>query len=367
MAGGTEVIDADGHVLEPRAAWAGLPERHRPTIGTDPKGLDHVTVGGHEVFTARLGQMGTPGTDVGAPADAVPLEDAREGAFDPRARLVDMDAEGIDRAVLYPTVGLGFWGIPDPEAAVAVARAYNDWLAGYCATAPLRLHGAAMVPLQDPGAAVAELTRARRELGFVSAFVRPNPCGGRSIVDPAHEPLWEAAAGLGVAVAVHEGFQPAVPPLGHDRRPTNVLVLHAISHTLEQMLACAQLIGTGVLERHPDLRVVFLEAGGGWAPYWVSRLDHQVPAYHRFAPSLSLLPSEYFSRQCWVSFEIDEETLPALVPFLGPDRVVWGSDYPHADSTFPGAVAELRRTIAPLTEGERAKILGANAARLYGL
>ena len=93
---------------------------------------------------------------------------------------------------------------------------------------------------------------------------------------------------------------------------------------------------------------MFLEAGGGWVPYWLARLDHQVPSYHRYAPEVKLLPSEYFARQCWISFEIDEATLPALAPFVGDDRIVWGSDYPHADSTFPGALAELRQTIAPL-------------------
>ncbi len=358
-------IDADGHVLEPWRAWAGMRDEHRPRLVTDERGLDHVIVADREVFVARLGQMGTPGTDVGQPGPAVPLEAARPGAFDPVARLADMDAEGIDVAVLYPTIGLGFWGIEDPQAAVAVARAYNDWLAEYCTAAPERLRGAAMVPFQDPRAAVAELRRATEELGFVAAFVRPNPCLGRTLVDPANEPFWEAAESLGVAVAVHEGLQMAVPPLGSDREPTNVLVLHAISHTLEQMLACAQLIGLGVLERHPGLRVVFLEAGGGWAPYWLARLDHQVPAYHRYAPAMSLLPSEYFARQCWVSFEIDEVTLPALVPFLGADRIVWGSDYPHADSTFPGAVAELRATIRSLPADLQHRILGANAGDLY--
>jgi predicted TIM-barrel fold metal-dependent hydrolase len=362
-----KTIDADGHVLEHWAAWAELPDRYRPQVATDERGLDHVSVAGTEVFVARLGQMGTPGTDVGAPGPAVPLEAARLGAFDPVARLVDMDAEGIDAAVLYPTIGLGFWGITDPAAAVAVARAYNDWLAAYCSAAPTRLYGAAMVPFQDVTAAVSELRRAREDLGFVAAFVRPNPCLGRTLVDPANEPFWEAAEELGVAVAVHEGLQMAVPPLGADRQPTNVLVLHAISHTLEQMLACAQLIGLGVLERHPGLRVVFLEAGGGWAPYWLARLDHQVPSYHRYAPELSLLPSEYFARQCWVSFEIDEATLPALLPFLGEDRVVWGSDYPHADSTFPGAVKELQATIAPLPAAARRRILGENASALYRL
>jgi len=361
------VLDADGHVLEPRDAWKGLPDEHRPRIETDAHGYDHVIVGDAEIFTARLGQMGTPGSDVSNLDGPVPLESAIAGAFDPVPRLADMDAEGIDAAVLYPTIGLGCWGIPDPDAAVAVARAYNDWLAEYCAAAPDRLFGAAMVPFQDPDAAVAELHRARTELGFVAAFVRPNPCLGRTIADRANEPFWSAAEELGVAVGVHEGLQMAVPPLGIERRPMNALVLHAISHTLEQMLACAQMIGTGVLERHPKLRVVFLEAGGGWVPYWMARLDHQVPSYGGFASEVQMLPSEYFARQCWISFEIDEETLPALAPFIGIDRIVWGSDYPHADSTFPGALGELRDTIKPMSEGEQARILGENAAALYGL
>lgn len=363
----SRVIDGDGHVLEPRAAWAGLPDAHRPVIQTDGHGLDHVVVAGTTAFVARLGQMGRPGTDVGEDIGPVPLEEARPGAFDPRARLADMDAEGIDEVVLYPTIGLGFWGVRDAGAAVAVCRAYNDWLAEYCAAAPDRLHGAALMPFQDVDAAVREVRRAREELGFVAAMIRPNPCLGRAIGDPDNEPFWSAAEQLDVAVAVHEGFQPAVPPLSSDRRPTNVLILHAVSHTFEQMLACASLIGLGVLERHPGLRVAFLEAGGGWAPYWLERLDHQVGSYRRYAPEMKLTPSEYFARQCWVSFELDEPTLPVLVPFVGADRVVWGSDYPHADSTFPGAVDDLRRTIAPLPEDVQDRILGRNAARLYGL
>jgi predicted TIM-barrel fold metal-dependent hydrolase len=224
-----------------------------------------------------------------------------------------------------------------------------------------------MVPFQSPTEAVHELRRAHEELGFVAAFVRPNPCLGRSIVDDKYEPFWAAAEELGMAVGVHEGFQPAVPPLGWDRRPSNFLVMHAVSHTFEQMFACAQLIAEGVLDRHPGLRVVFLEAGGGWVPYWLARLDHQVDSYAGYAPRMHLTPSEYFARQCWVSFEIDEATLAALVPFVGADRIVWGSDYPHADSTFPGALDELRATIASLDAAQQERILCANAAALYAL
>src|SRR5262249_29786642 len=159
----------------------------RPRVETDDRGLDHVIVGDDEVFVAKLGQMGTPGADVStASHEPVPLESARPGAFDPTARLVDMDTEGIDVAGPYPTVGRGSWGIRAPATAVAVVRAYNDWLAGYCATNPERLRGAAMVPFQSPDGAVRELRRAREELGLCAAFVRPNPCLGRSLVDDAY-------------------------------------------------------------------------------------------------------------------------------------------------------------------------------------
>jgi predicted TIM-barrel fold metal-dependent hydrolase len=359
-------FDSDGHVLEPRQTWAALAPEHAVRIERDSRGLDHVVVGDQEIFVASLGHMGTPGTDVGR-RRPLALEDARPGAFDPTARLADMDAETIDAVVLYPTIGLGAWGLTDPGAALAVARAYNDWLASYCSAAPDRLHGAAMVPFQDPAAAVAELRRAREELGFVAAFVRPNPCLGRTLADPAHDTVWEAAEELGVAVAVHEGLQPAVPHLASGRQPTNALLQHAASHTFEQMFALAQLVSCGVLERHPSLRLVFLEAGGGWLPYWLERLDHHVATYGAYAPEMRLRPSEYFARQCWISFEIDEPLLPILAPSVGTDRIVWGSDYPHADSTFPGAVKELRDTIAPLPADDQARILERNGRALYGL
>jgi uncharacterized protein len=360
------VVDADGHVVEPRAAWASLPDALRPSIERDAHGYEHVVVGDKEILAVPLGTLATPGARFNDTDAFLSLEDAWPGGSDPHARLRDMDAEGIDQAVLFPSVGLYFWALDDPAAATAIARAYNDWLASYCAAGPGRLFGAAMVPMQDPGAAAAEVRRAQGDLGFVAAFVRPNPCRGRSLSHPAYEPVWEAAEECTMAVAVHEGSSVIVPTLGSDR-PFNPLVLHAVSHAFEEMLACAQLIAFGVLERHPALRVVFLESSGGWAPFWLERLDEQTESFGAFCPDMRLTPSEYFARQCWISFEIDEKTLPALAPFIGERRIVWGSDYPHHDATFPGAVDTLRRTIAPLAPEVQALVLGANAAELYGL
>jgi len=140
-----------------------------------------------------------------------------------------------------------------------------------------------------------------------------------------------------------------------------------VSHSFEEMLACAQLIAFGVLERHPGLRCIFLESSGGWAPFWLERLDEQAESFGGFCPGMALRPSEYFARQCAISFEVDERTLPALAPFVGPGRIVWGSDYPHHDATFPGAVDALRATIAPCPTALQAKILGLNARGIYRL
>ena len=132
------------------------------------------------------------------------------------------------------------------------------------------------------------------------------------------------------------------------------------------MLACAQLIAFGTLERHPGLRLLFLESSGGWAPFWLERLDEQAESFGGFCPDMALRPSEYFARQCAISFEVDEQTLPALVPFVGESRIVWGSDYPHHDATFPGAVEAIRSTVAPCTTATQVHVLGLNARRLTG-
>jgi predicted TIM-barrel fold metal-dependent hydrolase len=362
----TAVVDADGHVVEPREAWRDLPDAYRPRIERDARGYEHVVVGDREILAAPLGTLATPGARFSDVEVFRSLDEAQPGGSDPVARLADMDVEGIDQAVLYPSIGLYFSAVDDAPAAVAVATAYNDWLASYCAATRRRLFGSAMLPLQDPAAAAAELRRAAGELGFTAAFVRPNPCCGRSLSDRAYDPIWEAAQELDVAIGVHEGSSVILPTLGSDR-PFNPLVLHAVSHSFEEMLAYAQMAAFGVFDRHPRLKVVFLESSGGWVPFWLERLDEQAESFGGFCPDMLMAPSEYFARQCWVSFEVDERTLPALVPFVGAERIVWGSDYPHHDATFPGAVDALRRTIAPCSAPVQARVLGLNAASLYRL
>ena len=231
------VVDADGHVVEPPAAWSGLADGHRPRIHRDQAGYEHVVVGDTEILAVPLGTLARPGSTFDDPTSFRPLADAQPGGADPVARLADMDAEGIDQAVLYPSIGLYAWAVTDPRAAVAIARAYNDWLAGYCSAAPHRLFGAAMLPLQDPASAASELHRAVTELGFRAGFVRPNPCLGRSLSDRNYDAVWDSAEELEVPIGIHEGSSVIVPTLGADR-PFNPLLRGDVGLCAAHRLRC---------------------------------------------------------------------------------------------------------------------------------
>ena len=360
----TAVIDADGHVVEPLDLW----ERHldpkfrarAPRFTVDDRGRPCALFG--ERYEMRAAMVLTYGPTYDLQSAAT----RRAGGWDPVARLADMDAEGIDAAVLYPSLGLFVGGVDDPVLQAALCRAYDRWRAEYCATDPKRLIGVAMLPLADLDAAVAELEHAVERDGFRAAFVRPNPVAGRPIHHPANDRLWDCAAALGVPIAVHEGLTDLIPTLGRDRFE-NPAVQHVLSHPFEQMAACAGLILTGVLERHPTLRVAFLESGAAWLPYWLARLDSHFETWRALFPQLTLRPSEYFARQCAISTDPDEAAVDCVVEHVGDGCVVWASDYPHPDAHFPGAVAKTLESMSRVPEAARAKILGGNAARLYGI
>jgi predicted TIM-barrel fold metal-dependent hydrolase len=149
----------------------------------------------------------------------------------------------------------------------------------------------------------------------------------------------------------------------------NVFFSQAISNPFDMMETLTLLTCGGVLERFPRLRVILLEANGGWIVPWLERLDHHYEVFRFDVPWLKMKPSEYFRRQCWISFDPDESTIAftARSPLVGADRIIWASDYPHPDAKIPGVVDELREATATLSDAERARILGLNAAELYGL
>jgi predicted TIM-barrel fold metal-dependent hydrolase len=369
---GFKIMDSDMHTMEPPDLW----ERY-----IDPEFKDRAPIGRTE-FIGDL-RMLTPEGGRWGRAQTNPKEDfRRDGAnfhvlqdrykyFEDRGwtaevHLESMDQEGIDIGVVYPSRGLFALTIPrmDPKLAAAVARAYNNWLYDYCQADPDRLAGAAMISPFDVNDAVAETRRCVKELGFKGIFLRPNEVNDRNWYDPYYEPLWSTIEELGVPLGFHEGSGSALRQVG-EQFGYNSMLRHVFCHPTEQMLATASFCGGGILERHPNLKVGFLEGNCSWLPFLLWRLDeHWEREGDVHAPELTMAPSEYFKRQCYASVEPDEDPAKYAIDFMGSDRFVFSADFPHGDSKFPNAV-ETFLTL-PFSEEAKKKILWDNCAQLYG-
>ena len=275
------VIDSDGHVLEPPNFWREYIDpayrEQAPELIVDKAGKERFQVEGKLLGPpAGLGLLGAIGVRekvngkwVHAPKVEIHMEytQGRKGGFDPHARIPDMDLDGIDAAFLYPSLGLFAGAIEDPQLAAAASRAYNLWLADYCAPYPDRLFGVAMLPMQSIELAVEEMRYARNELGMRAGFLRPNPYNDKMLGHRDYDVFWAEAQDLDFSVGIHEGTG-GMPAVGVERF-RSFGAKHMVSHTMEMMLAALSIIWDGVCERFPKVRVGFLESGGGgWPPGW---------------------------------------------------------------------------------------------------
>ena len=375
MRDGFKVIDADRHVLEPSDLYARyLPEKFRGRVRIEGPNQTVRYVDGEPVSDSER-RPGRVTQDFGYIFSSSQrwretFADALAARFDPASNLRDMDREGIDVSVLFPTLGLYImWRDNiDPELSAAICRAYNSWLAEYCSYEKNRLYGVALIPLQDPARAVTELRHAKEKLGLVGIFWRPNKLCGRTLSSPDYFPIYEAASELGAVVCVHEGARTVLPQAGADRY--SEFGRHVACHPLEQMLACLNLCADGVLEKFPRLKVAHLESGCGWVPFWLERMDeHWEHESHGSARTTKEKPSFYFKRQCWVSCEAGEELAPVVVEHVGADYLVVATDYPHSDAIgkFPELTVGALSANDKLSVATRRKILWDNPARLYGL
>jgi len=369
------VISSDSHVFEPPDLWTNRVEPrykdraprviHRAEDDTDWWMCDGVK-----------GPSGGSGSQAGKRFDpeaaatlsfADKYENVRPGAYDPHEHLMDMDLDGIDVNVLYPTTGLILYCVPDGDLLTVLFRAYNDWLAEFCQTSPQRLKGIAMLNVDDVASGVAELERCAR-LGLIGAMITVYP-EARPYGSDEYEPLWAAAQDLAMPLSLHLATNrpsPGSPPIDLETMPASLLV--NVDHWVRNSLC--DMIFTGVFERFPKLLVGSIEQELGWAPHFIDRIDYnytQRPPSgqrHRFANGA--LPSHFFHSNVFVSFQDDALGLRDRA-LIGIDNLMWGSDYPHAESTFPHSQEVLKELMADCTEEEQRKIICDNVARVYQL
>jgi uncharacterized protein len=292
--------------------------------------------------------------------------DTIPGAFDPAARLDDMNAEGVDIAVNFPSALLCVSDAPDRERANAACRVYNDWFAAtYGANG--RVRAMASVNASDVDAAVSEAERAVTELGMVGITVPPYT-REHHLDEPSFDPLWATAQALGVPIGVHGGRSIHAPHLYAEGFRSQARFF-AMVHPFHQMYAMADLSLGGVLERFPNLKVVFLEAGVTWMPSYIDRLDKSLASFvpETGGDTLARRPSEYLlSGNCWFSAEADERGLAAAVDALGENQVVIATDYPHFDCEFPHTKQNLVAE-SGLSDRVITKVGRENPVRLYAL
>src|SRR5437763_10531164 len=288
------VIDADGHLVEPPAVWQEFAEPafrdlviqvRRNERGRDELWVEGRRAGGSPAPSCIPGALSDPGTPV-------TWDDLLPGGYNAAARLTVLDEEGQARGIFFPSIYLLAGDIEDPAVAAANARAYNDWVADFCAPNPDRLFAFGIAPLQDVSAAAAEIERAAG-LGLRGVTIRPERYNGLAVQDPACERFWAAAQASDMAVVFHGSFGSRMPSFATSRY-TDMFFTHMVCHPFEQMAAMLDTICGGVLERFPRLRVGFFEAGLGWLPYWLERMDEHFHEMGHLVSSLTRTPTEYF-------------------------------------------------------------------------
>ncbi len=376
----TVMVDADGHVLEPRDTWQkylepGLRER-AIRIENDAEGVEVLMVDDqpHLGMRGRLAGLGGIGMDPGdlLTTGRLSYEDGcPRGGYDPAARLSVMDDEQIDVALLYPTIGISWEGlVRDPELATAYCRAYNRWIVDFCSHDRRRLVPIAHISLMDPRGAVEEVKRARRD-GCAGVYLSPDPPSrdGRQLDDPDLAPFWETVQDLDMPIAFHVVARSSpgllAPWTGGAPNWMSEVVFSFTFLAIDVMAAFTSMMTRGMFEKYPRMRCAVLEAGSNWITAWLDRMDHKFEVMRAFSP-MKLLPSEYFKRQCLISAEPDESITAQVIEHLGADYVIWASDYPHIDASF-NVVGEIRERLAHLPEDAQRKVLGENALRFYGL
>ena len=371
------VISSDNHVFEPPELWTSRIEHkfrdrapsvvHRSEDDTDwwvceeLKGVSGGSGG------SQAGKRFMKPEERGAFRFADKMENVLPGGYIPEEHVKDLDVDGIYAGIIYPTAGLFLYpSVRDSELFNAICRAYNDWLAEFCRPFPQRLKGIAMLNVDDVQEGVRDLERCAK-MGLAGAMIPLYPLAEKPYSSPEYEPLWAAAQDLGMPLSLHlltTRPGPNDPPL--DLEDFDPALLTNTDHWVRMSLA--QMIFDGVFERYPKLQVGAIEFELSWVVHFLDRLDYtytQRPPYKsRRGFKEGMLPSDFFHRNVFLSFQ-DDALGVKLRDTIGVDNLLWASDYPHPEATFPRSRQVLEEILADCAEEEKAKIAGGNTARVY--
>jgi predicted TIM-barrel fold metal-dependent hydrolase len=364
------IISADSHVNPAKDLWTrSAPQKFKdrvPRVESTPQGDFWIT---DSQISGAIGLDSSAGRKAeDFKPSGLTYKEMRPGSYDPTARLADMDLDGVDAEVLYfggPVTQLH----PDPELRMYIIRTYNDWMVELSKAAPGRLVGLAHIPLLDIDEGIAELRRVAKA-GLKGFHVDPFPDerGGKALWDPAYAPFWATVEESGLPISFH-----IVGPRNMNLTQTFMNPAPGVKETfiaIAPISICevvSTLVFTGILERHPKLDFVLVECGIGWIPYFVERMD-QTFAKHRFWTKsvIKEKPSTYWYRQGHATF-IQDLAGVAARHRAGLHNIMWSTDYPHSDSTWPKSREVLEQHFKDVPADERRLITGGNAAQLYGL
>ena len=370
---GYRVISSDNHVYEPLDLWTRRTEaRYRdraPHIERLDDGSDWWICDGRKGMCIGAGaQAGRRFVEPEKLSYRDSIENIRPGGYIPDEHVKDMDADGIDMSIVYPTVSSLLYSLPDGELVTALFEPYNDWVAEFCKTFPGRLKGIGMINLEDVHSGVRELERCAR-LGLVGAMITVYPPEGKAYESPEYEPFWAAAQDLDMPLSLHIGTN--CPGPGQEWVDLSaVSAAFVCNPDLWVRMSLAHMIFSGVFERYPNLQVGTVEHELAWIPHFLWRLDYtytqRFPGDDWYRYKEDMLPSDYFHRNVFAGFQEDALGIRDR-HIIGLESLQWGSDYPHPESTFPRSREILAEVLADCTVEERAKMVGGNAARVYRL
>jgi predicted TIM-barrel fold metal-dependent hydrolase len=373
-----KVISADSHIVEPPDMYtsriepkfrdrAPRMERRKTPAGRD---YDAWMLGDMQVGT--LGAVMQAGQRFEDPSqiDFLGLwEDVRKGAYDAHAMITENEEDGVWGSCLQPSQGLFWYRVPDSELLSEICRVYNDWITDFCKPYPERLKGIAMLNVDDVDEACQELERIKK-LGLVGAFIPVSPLPDKPYRHPIYDRLWWTAQDLDMPLLLHIATPRAgVPGNEFTINPSDMTGAGRSTTDYWVRYSLGAMVFAGVFDRYPRLKVGSVEHETMWIPHWLQQMDftyRERPVFTKGWKSREgMLPSEYWHRNMFVEF-MEDDLGVRIRDKIGVDNMLWGSDFPHAESTWPQSKQFLDRIFAGVPEDDRRKITADNACRLFG-